>query len=405
MKGTPPVVARIRYYTPESKHRSFYDCNSKSDYIGYIDRGMDPKKNSDYDYIRYVGNKDKSSGVFGPNGILKSEEKKELRKKLRETKSTIWDLVISLETRFGKENMDNVEEAMEMVRSVLPRFLKRAGFRLDNVTWYAGLHENTDNRHVHISFFEKEPIHYSERKKGYVYRKGRIDMKHIDSLKLDVEGFFLLDHEEIASFRKKALEDEKAVLDSEDALGFDLVLRKRLKPLYEELPSEGPIGYDSKEMISYRNMIDDVTRLFLDYGRYSGEYRKLRTEIYERDKAIKRSAKAMGMKAYDRCYLDTFDYDLRRRMGNAIIRKVIEDRRKGFEKASAIENPKYRRRKELREIARMLKRSSYLSDSMDEDARAFLDYEKAMWKAHIERLIEEGILDRDTLELKDDYEM
>ena len=92
-------------------------------------------------------------------------------------------------------------------------------------------------------------------------------------------------------------------------------------------------------------------------------------------------------------------------MGNAIIRKVIEDRRKGFEKASAIENPKYRRRKELREIARMLKRSSYLSDSMDEDARAFLDYEKAMWKAHIERLIEEGILDRDTLELKDDYEM
>jgi len=165
------------------------------------------------------------------------------------------------------------------------------------------------------------------------------------------------------------------------------------------------MGYDSKEMIPYRNMIDDVTRLFLDYGRYSGEYRKLRTEIYERDKAIKRSAKAMGIKAYDKCYLDIFDQDLRRRMGNAVIQKVIEDRRKGFAKFSSIENQKYRRRKELTEIARMLKRSSYLSDSMDEDEKAFLDYEKALWKANIERLIEEGILDRDTLEPKDDYEM
>lgn len=405
MKGTPPVIARIRYYTMESKHRSFYDCNSKSDYIGYIDRGMDPRKNSDYDYIRYVGDKDKSSGVFNQNGILTGEEKKELRKKLRETKSTIWDLVISLETRFGKENMDNVNEAMEMVKSVLPRFLKRAGFRTDNVTWYAGLHENTDNRHVHISFFENEPIHYSERKKGYVYRKGRIDMRHIDNMKLDVEGFFLLDHEEIAEFRKKALEDEKAVLDSQDALGFDLVLRKRLKPLYEELPTEGPMGYDSREMFPYHNMIDDVTRLFLDYGRYSGEYRKLRTQIYERDKAIKRFCKAMGIKAYDRCYLDTFDSDLRRRMGNAIIHKVIEDRKKGFEEVSSIENPEYRRRKELSEIARLLKRSSYLSASLDEDEKAFLDYEKALWKANIERLIEEGTLDRDTLEEKDGYEM
>ncbi|MFA6862051.1 MAG: relaxase MobL [Bacilli bacterium] len=405
MKQTPPVIARIKYYTPESKHRSFYDCNSKSDYIGYIDRGMDPKKSSDYDYIRYVGNKDKSSGVFNQKGILSTEEKKELRTKLRTTKSTIWDMVISLETRFGKENMNSYEEASEMVRNVFPRFLKKSGFNPNNVTWFAGLHENTDNRHVHISFFENEPIYYSDRKKEYVYRKGRIDISHINELKLNVEGFFLLDHKELKDFRKKALEEEKATLASDDQLGFDMVLRRHLKPLYEELPLKGHLAYESKEMEPYREMVDNVTRLFLDYGKYSNEYKKIRDDIYERDKAIKRSCKEMGVSFYGRCYIDRFDEDIRRRMGNAVIKKVVEERGKGFEKYKAISNDKYRRRKELQEILRMLKKSLFISEGMSEDEKSFIEFERAMWKAETERLIEEGILDPETLKIKEDYEM
>lgn len=405
MKQTPPVIARIKYYTPESKHRSFYDCNSKSDYIGYIDRGMDPKKSSDYDYIRYVGNKDKSSGVFNQKGILSTEEKKELRTKLRTTKSNIWDMVISLETRFGKENMNSYEEASEMVRNVFPRFLKKSGFNPDNVIWYAGLHENTDNRHIHIYFFENEPIYYSDRKKGYVYRKGRIDISHINELKLNVEGFFLLDHKELKAFRKRAIEDEKATLASDDQLGFDMVLRRHLKPLYEELPLNGHLAYESKEMEPYREMVDNVTRLFLDYGKYSSDYKKIRYDIYERDKAIKRSCKEMGISFYARCYLDRFDEDIRRRMGNAIIKKVVEERGKGFEKYKAISNGKYRRRKDLQEILRLLKKSLFISEGMDEDEKAFVEFERAMWKAETERLIEKGILDPETLKIKEDYEM
>lgn len=405
MKQTPPVIARIKYYTPESKHRSFYDCNSKSDYIGYIDRGMDPKKSADYDYIRYVGNKDKSSGVFSQKGILSTEEKKELRIKLRTTKSNIWDMVISLETRFGKENMNSYEEASEMVRNVFPRFLKKSGFNPDNVTWYAGLHENTDNRHVHISFFENEPIYYSDRKKGYVYRKGRIDISHINELKLNVEGFFLLDHKELKDFRKKVLEDEKTTLESDDQLGFDMVLRRHLKPLYEELPLNGHLAYESKEMDPYREMVDNVTRLFLDYGKYSSDYKQIRDEIYERDKAIKRSGKEMGVNFYGRCYLDRFDEDIRRRMGNAIIKKVVEERGKEFEKYTAISNSKYQRRKELQEILRLLKKSLFISGGMNEDEKTFIEFERAMWKAETERLIEEGILDPETLKTKEDYEM
>ena len=38
---------------------------------------------------------DKSSGVFDSNGLLSKQDIKALRKMLRETKSCIWDMVIS----------------------------------------------------------------------------------------------------------------------------------------------------------------------------------------------------------------------------------------------------------------------------------------------------------------------
>ena len=45
---------------------------------------------------------DKSSDVFDSNGLLSKQDIKALRKMLRETKSCIWDMVISFEELFGK---------------------------------------------------------------------------------------------------------------------------------------------------------------------------------------------------------------------------------------------------------------------------------------------------------------
>lgn len=43
------------------------------------------------------------------------------------------------------------------MQSELPKFFKSAGLNPDNIEWFAGLHENTDNRHIHlISFVNKK---------------------------------------------------------------------------------------------------------------------------------------------------------------------------------------------------------------------------------------------------------
>lgn len=107
----------------------------------------------------YAGNKQKATGAFSANGLLSTKEKTEIRKQLKRTKSVIWDMIVSFKEEYGKEKMKLWRNAYELLSKELPVFLKDNNIPVDNVIWFASLHENTDNRHMHISFFEKEPVH------------------------------------------------------------------------------------------------------------------------------------------------------------------------------------------------------------------------------------------------------
>ena len=123
--------------------------------MNYILTGISDMKKMDY--MEYMNNKEKSYGVFNKDGIMSAEERKRVRQDLRKTKSNIWDCLITFEEKFGKKWCDSYEQAYKLVSKQLPKFFKRCGLNPDNIEWFAGLHENTDNRHIHISFFEKEP--------------------------------------------------------------------------------------------------------------------------------------------------------------------------------------------------------------------------------------------------------
>lgn len=89
--SSPNVIIRGFYYGTESKNkeiawkRNFYSSqSSSSDYMHYIDNGV--KAGVVQDYMDYAGNREKSSGVFSRNGLLTSTDKKEIRKKLKNTR-------------------------------------------------------------------------------------------------------------------------------------------------------------------------------------------------------------------------------------------------------------------------------------------------------------------------------
>lgn len=149
----PNVVVKCQYHEKGSSHRAFYDSSQKDDYLAYMDKGI--KSTKSIDYLDYTGNEEKSSGIFNANGVLFKEDKKILRESLRKTESIIWDIVISFEEQYGNKNMYNAEQAQELLRKILPKFFREIGFKPENITWYAGLHTNTDNQHIHLSFFRE----------------------------------------------------------------------------------------------------------------------------------------------------------------------------------------------------------------------------------------------------------
>ena len=127
----PNVIAKIQYIECDNPRRVFYSSGSKDDYLGYIDKGV--KLNKDIDYLDYTGNLEKSSGVFNQNGLLNYDSKRLIREALRNTKSCIWDLVVSFETEYGLKNVDSYEDALELVKSVLPKFFKALKLKEDNI--------------------------------------------------------------------------------------------------------------------------------------------------------------------------------------------------------------------------------------------------------------------------------
>lgn len=391
------VVAKLHYYDLKSTDRDFYSSSSVNDYIGYVSKGITESRT--YDYVSYMDDNDKSSGVFDSNGLLSKQDIKALRKMLRETKSCIWDMVISFEEVFGKEHLFHYEQAIGLLNNILPKFFKSANLNPKNVIWYAGLHENTDNRHIHISFFEKEPTFYNNRKKEYKFHRGKIPITAVKELKLNAENYFNSPMEELKIKRKKLVESLKLELADKSFNEFESSLKWLLKGLFEEIPRSGRIGYDSENMKPFKERIDNVITLILEKSVYKDDYKVMLDTINEHDEKLKKKCRKYNLDENENLYGPKFKHDLYRRMGNVLIKEIVNQREKEYKELQHIKNEKYRRRAELKKTGYLLSRACEIADrTYDEAYEVFLEFQIMMRNAEIERLIEEGILDRNELE-------
>lgn len=324
-KDTPNIIFKCKYYKPIDKYKSgtnnkeiskrnFLSCNSSYNYVSYVDSGAEhdlPK-----DYTEYVGNNEKSRGIFNQNGLLTDEEKRELREQLRNTQSCIWDCVISFKEDFGQKYCRDYEQAFAFVKNELPKFFTRAGLDKDNMVWYAGLHENTENNHIHISFFEKEPVLYSKRK--LVYHSGKIDKEVLQNSRFIFEKKLTNKTAEIFALRKDINEQYKKNLSPKE---FSKAIKKQLLNIYKELPSEGRLSYDSENMQFLKKKVDDTTTLILyskpemkyHYKEFSNEILNYQVWEYKQKKKIP-----------ERYQADIILNDFMRRLGNQTIKTAIK---------------------------------------------------------------------------------
>lgn len=138
-------------YGDYANKRKFYTSQNKSnDYVNYINTGKPAGKFTDY--LGYTTNKEKSVGAFNSKGLLSKEELSELKEKLKQTESPIWNGIISFSTEFGNLHMEDTKKAIELLKRTMPMFLTMQSLMLKMLNGTQGF-MRTLKTSIYISHF------------------------------------------------------------------------------------------------------------------------------------------------------------------------------------------------------------------------------------------------------------
>ena len=313
-------------------------------YIDYINRSkaVRNKNTAKYNlYQDYMGNPNKTSGLFtSEKDNLSEDEKmqlKEIFEQAQSNESVMWQTVISFDNRWLKQNgiisgnADSIDEAKlkEVARGGVNRMLEAE--KLDNAVWSGAIHFNTDNIHIHIATVE--PVPMREKKEytqyEYAYQNGKRIRKPI----LDENGKPLTKMEYKGRFKPKSIEKCKSyvvnelVNDKENNIKINQIIRdsivkqksehplvqdeelvKLFEDLYQKMPdcNRNLWNYNNPIMARLRADIDNISTNYLEKY-HSDEFKELRERINTQEEVYKQ-AYGDSKKDYGKNKMNTYIY-------------------------------------------------------------------------------------------------
>lgn len=370
--------------------RNFYNLTAEYNYFTYTLNGKKVVKNKDAEQYYTRGG---AGGLFNLKGTISEDEVREIKAQLKESRSIIWHGIISFDDDTSK-GFETQENAVKFLNQTFNAFIDRTQLNRNNICVYASLHKDTDHRHIHFAFFEKEPLHqYKDGTIDYT-RRGTISQRAIDNYLVSANMHLSEHGDEYYSARDRALDRLKELRRQ----GFDKraqrEVRTALTALALNLPEKGRLQYNSKNMEQYRPMIDRVVDLVVqsdpeaktnhiammkEFARVQDEVRTLAQDNrlgyvngmrMDKDQieAVMNGEGKMPVKYIDMRQVDYFQRlqdDYKARVGNVILgickdlrRDIYFDRRRAFYKVCSqkMKARNFRRRREsiLQQVVRTL---------------------------------------------------
>ncbi len=393
MSGSPNVLLRIHYYEKGSDKRDFYSSQkTNNDYLGYMDKGH---RSGQYaDYMDYQGNREKSSGVFDENGLMDERRKAEFRKGLQATDSSIWDVIISTEERFGKERLRSWQAAKDMLKAELPKFLKDNRMSYRNVAWCAALHENTDNRHIHLLLHEKQMEIYDPDTKRKRFHRGTLSKLSMEDFRIRIEQRLMGHEHSLHLYRDELLKREEEKLKGLDPKAvYSKDLKAMLLELYRKAP-KGNYGYGSEKANEIRPLIDQITTYMLTGDDASMRlFMDLLRKLKQKDEETKAICLRGKIDPSPHLIASSFKKDLYRRCGNKILKHIrtAQSLESGYKKGDDTQKERWNektRRKFLFDKALRLD-----AEVSNERIEVFDEFQRLLRKAEHDRLVEEGVIE------------
>ncbi|MDQ0361552.1 relaxase MobL [Breznakia pachnodae] len=293
-KTTPGIIFDLRYRATEyfrgkpppkllktntkGMHKYFNRSDACDKTFYSLDAGIETENTKDaFDYYNYrIG----STGAFNHTGYLTQE--KVLSELEKYKPEIVYNCVISFTDEFASDNNLKPKKNMQdLIKKTMNKNIKALGFDPENVSWSAYYHTNTNQPHVHVSFYEKKRT-----KKRYMIEKSKLtkansaitrlmklntdlyikrdDLKHGLFKKLDELGFS-------DNIKRLIVKSEN---NSKKAYKVDKEYTQKLEHLEKVLPQQGSFKFNSANIKPHREEIMELVDYIKKHGGISEVYKE-----------------------------------------------------------------------------------------------------------------------------------
>lgn len=324
-----------------ASNRRFYSCNAalgEIDVLGYM---LDPEKTAkpDEELLREqaaqrlginLSNRipDKSEarsieeymtrfntlGAFNLGGAMTKQECEEWKENARKTKATLYHGVLSLPAWQSK--LVGYEDMEKLVRQTFGGFLKNAGFDPNNIALMCAMHNNTENKHFHFTFYEKAPLYRDKRGELHYRRKWNLGEQVLNEYRMSATAYLDEHKKDLYNYRNAAVNGIRGL----NIAPTDKELYVALCMLADKLPRQGRLQYNSENIAPFQKDIDAVVQMLLRKNPDALEaHKKTLSEIARRGKALAET----GTKSD---YVKRLTAEYKSRLGNVVLGMVKQYR-------------------------------------------------------------------------------
>jgi len=198
----------------------------------------------------------------------------------------VWNLVVSFPPDFALNNgLITKSDYYDLTKQIMPSLITDMGLKLDNTIWYASLHRNTDNPHLHISIVEKKKT----ASKGFIPQFAIQNMKsNIGNYLIDNTSFYQLRDKEFSNITGGISLKELTKVKGQKLYSdkFRKTLNHMLLDFYDNLPQTGRLQYNSKNIKPYKEQLDTIIHFILSHDSVKYNYANYLRLLEEHQKEL-----------------------------------------------------------------------------------------------------------------------
>lgn len=283
------IIVRVRYKTSANRTKGIKSWGKYVANKEKADSTLLDKNDVLDDYLNYLDkesflNEKEESFLWSQNGD--SNLLTDLSKQKLDNKGTLWDMVISFEPTFAyQKGLITKKDFYELTKNIMPTFLTSLGIDLNNCTWYAGLHRNTKNPHIHLIFYEHEiRNHFKVIPSANIWQLKSSIINYL----IDNKDFYLLRDKEFKNITDKISFNELNKVKRQRLISdkYRRDLNKMLLSLYDKLPSQGRLQYNSKNLKPYKKELDSIINFILTNDPVKDNYQVYYNALEEHQKEL-----------------------------------------------------------------------------------------------------------------------